>query len=306
MLRRMRGARGLLFASVAAIVAVAGCSLGRNGIGGGGTPEQDALPAGDDETPDASGGGGDGGDSGNGVDGGERDGGAGEGGGDAGGNPSLCGGGFLFCDGFESGIDASTWQVGTTMEGHVAVDSTYVYRGAKALHASLDAFQGGLAYGPSAQLLHHDMSWPGHIFVRAFVYAPQPLPANFTTLFTVGQYGGNPVGLQLNVAPGAAEAWAETIFADGQNDGTWLDSTTMASAQWACVEIEVDSGAGKVKVSVNGTVLAMLNHPIGMVMPALQQLAIGLYIFNPPASQGATEIWVDEVAVDGSAIGCSK
>jgi hypothetical protein len=224
------------------------------------------------------------------------------------GNPSLCGGGnFLFCDGFENGIQTpQMWDVGTSIEGHVAADSTHVYRGAKAFHASLDAFPGGLQYGPSAQLVHHDMMWPKHIFTRAFVYAPQPLPANYTTLFTVGQRGMIPTGMQLDVTPAMAEAWAETIFNDGPNGGTWMDPTAMVSAQWECIEIETDSGGGKVSISVNGMTLGQLNHPIGMVMPPFDQIAVGLFIYNPPVAQAATEIWVDEVAVNGSAIGCAK
>jgi hypothetical protein len=317
MLPRMRAGRVLLYASIATAV---GCSLGLGGLGNGSSPTQDAQP--DGVTSADTGVGGD-------ADGGvgteaAMDGGAPESASDAphadapppppsdGGtdgsplNPSLCDdAGFLLCDGFENGIDGSVWTTETTSEGHLATGSTYIYRGAGALHASIDALPNGLPYGPSAQLHHHDTNWPAVLYVREFVYLPQLFPDNFPTLVTVAQYTQNPVGVQLNLAPNFADAWALTVFGDGAIDNTWRAPFAPPTSQWTCVEMTIDSGMGDVRVFVAGIEIPALHQNLGSVAP-LDKLSLGLYFFNPGGGQPAADVWVDEVAVNGSMIACSQ
>jgi hypothetical protein len=314
MLEGMRAAKLLLCASTATVL---GCSLGLGGIGRD-SPAQDAQAGDDGSFGGGDAGGGNDADGGGvsdaAVDGGPRDGSGldapppNDGGNDGSPlNPSLCDdAGFLLCDGFENGIDAAVWTVNTSQEGHLAAGSTYVYRGAKALHASTDAFGGALDHGASAQLHHHDGTWPALLYVREFVYLPKLLPDNYATLMTVGQYANAPLGVQLNIVTGTPNKWAQTIFNDGADDGDWHSQSAMAIGQWTCVEMKIDSGSGDVRVFVAGTEITALNHNIGMVTPTLDALAIGLYFFNPAGWQPAADVWVDEVAVNGSMIACSQ
>jgi hypothetical protein len=73
--------------------------------------------------------------------------------------------------------------------------------------------------------------------------------------------------------------------------------------QWVCFELEVDVNAGTSHLYMNDnevTDVAKTNlglSPLGI-------LGVGLSFYMPSA-QGAQDVWIDEVAVDGTRIGCA-
>jgi hypothetical protein len=218
---------------------------------------------------------------------------------DAGSNPSLCSAAFLFCDGFEQGYThwSQTYVSGAT----VTTDSTHVYRGAHALHAHVDpvADAGATAYGYVQQI----QSWPAHFFARLFVYQPSPPPGSPVGLIDMLQQFSPYAGIELLTDPPPGGLAMKT-YATSQDQAWQSDAGATATDEWACVELEVDTTAETSHVYVNGTEVAGLAKT-SLSLPPLGILGVGLS-FYLPGVQGAQDGWIDEVAVNGTRIGCAN
>jgi hypothetical protein len=88
-------------------------------------------------------------------------------------------------------------------------------------------------------------------------------------------------------------------------DKTWQSADASAALdQWVCFEVEADTIAQTSHLYVNDvevTELARSNL-------ALMQLGITNVGLTMPSSnvQGASDAWIDEVAVDSARIGCTR
>jgi hypothetical protein len=311
----MRAARVLLFATLGGATA---CSLALGGLevaGGGdagpggdgssldGRPGNDAIGANDGDHPDAPG-----------TDGAGVDADAGGGGGDA--SPDAPGdaalspvcddAGFLFCDGFEHGFMDGGWTTQTVGGGHVTIDSTHVHRGAWALHSSMDVIQNAEQQA-AANVGHLDQGWPAHVYVRMFLYFPQPLSEDFPILLDFASYVMQPNGTQLNIQPTAGSAWAATWYdiSNGTSD-SWHSATVPTVGQWDCVELSVDSGNGDIQWWVDDVKVADLSRTMPVSSPALSHLHVGLGYYQPVPTFQAADLWIDDVAVDSQRVTCSR
>jgi hypothetical protein len=215
---------------------------------------------------------------------------------EAGPPPPYCGdGGLLFCDGFENGL--TPWSGTFVTLGSLAIDTTHVHAGSHALVSHTNAeFDGGAAYAAQVQIVQ---SWPAHLFTRFFVYEPSPAPPSTANLLDLDEnfspYGGlafnaTPSGLSMNsFNTGSDAVWAS----DG---GTTLDD-------WVCFELELDTIQGASHLYMNDvevTDLAQTNVNVGQI----GIIGVGL-TFYLPDPQGGQTMWFDDVAVNGSRIGCS-
>jgi hypothetical protein len=216
------------------------------------------------------------------------------------GPPSLCPGSFLFCDGFEQGL--TKWNGIQSSAGQVSVDSIHVYRGAKALHANLYAVAEAGAQAWAYASKYGTVPWPSHVFTRLFAYAPSPSQPSIEGLLDLVQNGSPYQGLELRLAPSNAAVAMET-FNTGA-DKTWQSADASAALdQWVCFEVEVDTNAGTSHLYMNDVEITELAQS-NLGLPQLGITNVGLTL---PAGnvQGASDAWIDEVAVDSARIGCT-
>jgi hypothetical protein len=231
---------------------------------------------------------GDGGDAGG-------DGGAGAGDSEGGaGGPSLCDAStFVFCDGFEDGLGATS---GANGGGVVTVDSTHVRRGAFALHSSMPATTRGSNMGAG---ILHGQAWPAHVFVRFFAFFPSPCVVGIDLL---SYLDATSAGLVLYILPGDPKLGVSNF---GVPDaGSAISSTRLPLGEWVCLELEVDSAAHRLNVWMNDNALGDLSQQADV--GKLNLLGVGLGYGNASDAWPPYQAWFDEVAVDANRIGCAR
>jgi hypothetical protein len=212
------------------------------------------------------------------------------------GGPSLCdASSFVFCDGFENGFGATQDDNGG---GSATVDSTHVYRGAFALHSSMAATSSGARM--AAQVLQ-SQAWPAHVFMRLFAFLPSPIAPQGAGLLNYLDVTNSAAGLVLYAAGNDPTLQISTFGVP--NAGTVVSSTRAPLGEWACFEVEVDSGAHLVNAWMNDNALGDLSETVAVA--ALQTVAFGLSLGAPPAGP-PYDAWFDEVAVDSRRIGCTR
>lgn len=216
------------------------------------------------------------------------------------GGPSLCASaGFLFCDGFEGTLSA--WVVDTS-GGEVAIDTTRAFHGTHSLHAHTDAVAVGLMPFQKAYV-DHQQTWPLIMFVRAFLYIPSPYVAQsaagvLNTFQSVLPYAGAEIDLLPNT-----ERLAFNGFNDPSLSGNISSSTALTLEAWHCLEMEIDGENQAFHAYLDDVELHDLSHDLAGMPPTLDVLQVGLG-FSQALLQPAADVWVDEVAVNGSRIGC--
>ena len=292
-----------------ALLALAACGLAVNGLGpsaiGGDAGTGDAPstggeggPAGDDDATGPEGDDGASSDEHAGPDGAAPEGGQVDSGppGPEAGGPSLCAtAGLLFCDGFESGL--AQWGA-DAVGGHSSPDGAHVFRGKNALHASVDAIpQTGTVYARQ----QHDQLWPADVFVRVFLYQASPMPP--ATYDFVELVGAGPPFPGVELRGQRPDALAATAFVAPNLN--WASATALPLDRWACLEMEMDATSATFRAWLDDAPVADMTQTFTTPVPTYGILKVGLAYYQA-AAQGPTELWIDEVAVDGTRIGCAK
>jgi hypothetical protein len=304
-LRAMLSVAGALLPGAACGLAVNG--LGPAGAGDAGLDDapwrSDGSQAGDDATTGADGDDDGAGDDAVAPEGSALDGGISDSALDAGvdgpppGGPSLCAtASVLFCDGFENGLGQWTSD---TVGGKVQTDKTHVFRGNQSLHAQVDAIKQPASTVYARE--QHFQTWPLDVFVRVFLYQPSPLPpASYDFVELVAGAAPYP-GMDLRMQPPAQ--LGATAF--GGPDDSWSSTAALPVDEWACLEMEVDAPNGTFRAWLNDAPVPDLTRTFTTPIAGYGILKVGLAYFQA-APQGATDVWIDEVAVDGARIGCTK
>lgn len=270
----------------------------------------DAFDAGvrDGGSPDGGMDGGvrDGGMDGGGMDGG-RDAGAPDAGFDAGPPSTLCPiPGAIFCDGFEQWDPAAdagrsdagprTWVRRVRDGGAVTVvtevnDGGDVYLGAKSakMTTPTDVAQAAAVYGFDSPIT------TGDLWVRAFVYVPSTFELTGFTLLYLAP-GTNGEGVAVQVAPTALMMLFE---APGQSEPA---DSALPLDQWACIELHiVVADSGSAELYLEGTSTGWWPTDT-LPTNGIQGVLIGME--NPLDGQGPAEVFIDEVAISRSRLGC--
>jgi len=212
-------------------------------------------------------------------------------------NPSLCNSNFLFCDGFENGMEK--WSQTYASGGTPTIDSTHVYRGGHALHAHVDSVAADASAYADVQRIQ---SWPSHVFTRLFVYQPSPHPPSPSGVLDLLEPSTPYPGIELLTDPPSGTLGMKT-YSTGQDQVWQSDRGTISMDHWTCFELEVDVNAGTSHLYMNDSeVTDVAKTNLGL--QSLGILGVGLSFFMPSA-QGAQDVWIDEVAVNGTRIGCA-
>jgi hypothetical protein len=216
------------------------------------------------------------------------------------GGPSLCTtAGFLFCDGFEGTLSA--WVIDTS-GGEASIDTTRAFRGTHSLHAHTDALTGGSMPFQKAYV-DHLQTLPQTLFARAFLYIPSPYgsqsAAGVLNVFEpIPPYAGAEIDLLPNT-----NRLAYNGFNDPSLNGNIASSAALTLDAWHCLEMEIDGAGRAFHAYLDNVELADLAHDLAGTAPILGALQVGLG-FSQASAQAAADLWVDEVAVNGSRIGC--
>lgn len=216
--------------------------------------------------------------------------------------------GVILCEDFENGLDTTKWQ----QMGNYAttvVDGTQHHRGSAALHASMPALTtDGSLVNPGADIRHYvSAALPSPVFVRAFVMFSS-VPPQATEQFFLGQQANSPYyGLQLEVDNTSGD-YAVT---DWTVSPTYYSIGTVgaAAATWNCVEWELDPPASGTTTTnsdvwIDGAEVSSL-HLTNTPMSDLEVLGFGIGFFQV-SSLPAADVWIDDIYVDTSRVGCDK
>jgi hypothetical protein len=213
-----------------------------------------------------------------------------------------CPGGFLLCDGFESGeIDPSIWSIPNppTSFQVAMVDQINPFRGAWALHIRVGMLDAGETADPQISETRTFSPPPStsRFYVRAYFWL-SALPGvqidNFMT-GSAADYSSEYVG--------AAADGTLTLTAYDHADGGVVfghATTDLPAATWTCLELEMDTAAnGGSQLTVDDD--ASLPEPA--TVPALTSMAFGINITGPTA---VLELYIDEIAISETYVGCAQ
>jgi hypothetical protein len=203
------------------------------------------------------------------------------------------------CDGFETGTFADPpWSSAFS----ITTDAEHVYRGALAAHAHTPM----LASNPNvaSALIDNTNSatfGAGTTYVRAFLYLASGSSNDFM-LTQVGPLSNAPGQVaQLFVNPSGLVVIKDT-------GPTTMASMSLPTDRWACLELAARgstttaSSDAELIVWLDGTQIADVT---GFNMSPSEQFALGLNFYGGLA-RPASDMWMDEVALDGARIGCSR
>jgi hypothetical protein len=205
---------------------------------------------------------------------------------------------FIFCDGFEEGL--TRWTGISASEGSPSADGIHVYRGKKALHAYVDPISANGATQYAYAQWYRPQPLPSQFFTRFFAYVPSPMAPSPAGLINIMQNGGAYGGIELLLAPTAA--LSVKTYNTG-SDQAWQSATTSTLGDWVCFEIEIDVEAQTVHVYMNDAEVADLMMA-DLALPELGLVGVGLGYYEAKV-QASEDAWIDEVAVNGTRIGCT-
>jgi len=209
-------------------------------------------------------------------------------------------GSYLLCDGFEgdSGTMFLGWTDSVSANGSVAAATTPVCRGVTSMHAHVS---GG---AQAARIYRNALALGMAAYVRTFLYIPTG--TDWTTL-SYGDYYefGDGSGGTVNIRFGGTEGkiYVERSFAANEPE-----VGTLPRAQWICLEMYVafSSTAGHVTLWINEAMVA--DYPsIPTLNPAGNSLPTFLALGENGTLSGSTgmiDLYVDEVVVSTTPIGC--
>jgi hypothetical protein len=208
----------------------------------------------------------------------------------------------IFCEDFEEGLDANTWSDQGDIGATVVVDGTKPHRGLQSLHATTFAIPPDAAsFSPYAQLTH-PVVLPPTVYIRTWVYLSAfPMTQNESFVLAMQDHA-NFLGLEVEVQQGE---WAITDWVSGVNDHQSAPANAM---NWHCVEWllqQSDGGTnGATDVWLDGQEFPGL-HLTSLPVPDLEWIKAGIAVSVPPP-QTQYELFIDDIYVDNSPVGCAK
>jgi hypothetical protein len=215
--------------------------------------------------------------------------------------PSRCAtAGVPFCDGFEDGLNATTWTTTKSGDATIVVETGRAARGTGALHVKT-------TNGSGHAYITERMGFPATnniVYGRMFVYFVDPLTTGGH--FSLAEGGGT--GNSAVIRFGGQNNFFG-VGTDGGASGDWTDKDNklVPAATWICTEFQMKGDTNEFHVWKDDVALTTLNTGVarhaGFAMPTFNHMWFGWWMYNATEAQ---ELWIDEVAVDYKPIGCAK
>jgi hypothetical protein len=214
--------------------------------------------------------------------------------------------GAAFCDDFE-GMPSPSWS---TLGNAPTPDMIHAHCGQWSLHAqsptlaTTDSFLGALVETVTVG----NKSLTGGFYLRAWVYLPSSSQfgaSNYASIIETRQAADPFLGIGVQLAPGTLELtdWTNNPVADTKNNDPFpLDA-------WTCVEWQVipEAATGSTQVWLDGgtSATASLSGVATQASPPYQGILLGLF-FAGPSAQPAFDVWIDDVVIDSTRVGCAN
>jgi hypothetical protein len=268
--------------------------------GGGDTGSESGSGGGDGSTSSSDGhvdgsGSGEGGDSG---------GDGSDGGGTADASATDCPGAFLFCDGFENGLDPSVWTMESTNDANqsvsVVTDPAHAHWGTHSLHVHVATLTTSLYVQPEIREETKGFPSNGPRYIRAWYLLSNYTGVNTSVLSPFGTVGSGGFAFDPSGFLNAGVSNTGT-----GNDYNHYSTTQLPTNTWTCIELMDDPSAGSLGQQ---QVYAGSTTPVAALtgtadMTTLVRFQIGLE-FGGPSS--AVDLWIDDLAVDSKYVGCNQ
>lgn len=227
--------------------------------------------------------------------------------------------GTELCDGFESGaIDSKVWGKHTTTGTSLTVDNEHVHGGAYALHVKM------VAGGQGTAQITDAVTFPAKdntFYTRAWFYFSPDLPADNTGGFHMAfllATGNNDLGF-VEAGLGSAGdkqylGYSEYYGAGPnvhQHGPTFTEfgprsSIHVATKTWVCLELMQGGDATTThrRVWVDGKELPeQVNDYKDRKPPQFDLMSIGILQYHPTPL--LTDVWIDDIRISPTRIGCA-
>jgi hypothetical protein len=249
-------------------------------------------------------------------------GGGGQAGGDFFGASRCASAGLLLCDGFESGkLDSSLWK---TKFSAPSFDSQRAARGGKSLHFSTSA-TGASGIETSQIFPAAKDTYYGRMFVYFDALPTSPQWAHWTVV------GANPTqssAIKGEIRVGGQFDGKIERFGVGTDGGATGDWTTLDNdpagkpnkvpeKQWICLEWMHSAASDETRLYVDGVEHMSLHttadthggdSSVKYALPDFGSVWVGFWNYDQskPVVPSQFDVWIDEVALDHSRIGCTR
>jgi hypothetical protein len=223
--------------------------------------------------------------------------------------PTSCPGGYLLCDGFESGqIDTARWQAtANDATQSVTVDGTRAFRGSYSLHVHVASLSNGIYVQPHVRESSTFASPVVHM--RAYFWiSAYPGPDN-ETLINVDEASGN-------ASAGMGFGQTGHLIGSVSNTPNGMDyshasATNILPLQsWTCLELMIDNTLaapnplGVLSIWQDGGLVNDLTGTADLTPLGVATFGISFTPPSAPPASPAVDLFIDEVAVSNSYIGC--
>lgn len=206
------------------------------------------------------------------------------------GGPSKCAGdsGAVFCEGWEENpIPTTIWNLGS---GSAPVrDTARAARGSASLHLF---FPQSTTYQGS-EIFRSIPAVDGPLYLRAFFYLPAPLPTKNISLVQMQHGSDYNDAITIEVRPPGV---LSTGFTDSQ-------TAHVTAGRWSCLELYFNSQTLDAAVWLDDQPVADLTKPLPSAGGVIDSIRLQFAEDTPPV---AGNLWLDEVMVSRSRIGCAQ
>jgi hypothetical protein len=196
----------------------------------------------------------------------------------------------IFCDGFEGGLAA--WEI---------VDGTPA-RTTALLHAGTGALEAAIQDQPEAatvQRLLPQINTLGELYLRGWFYAPSSFSFGQINVFNIDSAAGSGVSIYTfneNLA----------VFRRTGSETGGITGPPLPKDGWHCVELALvvaDSG-GRIALHVDGQNVIDQTNLDTLPTGGFDRLNVGIP-FSGSAQVGPATVYLDDIVVDVTPIGCA-
>jgi hypothetical protein len=208
------------------------------------------------------------------------------------GGPSRCPDRAYICDGFETGgLDPSLWYGFAEPGAAYAPDATRAARGRQAMRLHVDAMSTepvGFGSGPLA-----DRPLPNPVWVRFFVFMPDDVPRFDGAFVTLDNDRSEEIGVDW---------WDRGMKLSGRVTRMPEVMGVPAHGRWVCLLVKQQTAGGsELSVFVDGSQTPTLTSPMDGA-PIFHRV---LFAISPDGTHTRPlDLWIDEVLVSATPVGC--
>jgi hypothetical protein len=227
---------------------------------------------------------------------------------------SRCSSAFDLCDDFEAtSLNTTRWRVQGTAP---TIDSTRAARGTRSVHFRTTDNGLSLIHATSIFPAANNTYW-GRLFVWFDAMPTAPMWAHWTIVGAVGS------GTDAEVRLGGQWDGDSNRFGVGTDHGETGDWTNLDEDpgdpvpvdSWVCIEWLHKGDTDETRFFWDGVEHASLYtsstehggpQTEDYVLPQFEDVFVGWWLYQAGTTPPAFDVWIDEVALDGERIGCSR